>query len=201
MLSVDIHIGRWYDDLIRKQELCTLGKSSKKDSRMQRVCRTTSTNHSFSESIKKQGVVSKSKSRSGIEALLREFRDRTYGRRETLTVGETAGLTPETLLSFISLKDGVFSMVFARKITISPDRSTIICPWREETIMGQRCSHPCICCWGARRMSKERDEDFVLTWYKKMIGLRLHSQWSELISEGTFTPAYREEKNLIAEEA
>ena len=44
----------------------------------------------------------------GIEALLREFRDRTYGRRETLTVGETAGLTPETLLSFISLKDGVF---------------------------------------------------------------------------------------------
>ena len=29
----------------------------------------------------------------GIEALLREFRDRTYGRRETLTVGETAGLT------------------------------------------------------------------------------------------------------------
>lgn len=74
---------------------------------MQRVCRTTSTNHSFSESIKKQGVVSKSKSRSGIEALLREFRDRTYGRRETLTVGETAGLTPETRLSFISLKDGV----------------------------------------------------------------------------------------------
>ena len=48
----------------------------------------------------------------GIEALLREFRDRTYGRRETLTVGETAGLTPETLLSFISLEDGVFSMVF-----------------------------------------------------------------------------------------
>ena len=31
-----------------------------------------------------------------------------------------------------------------------------------------------------------------------MIGLRLHSQWSELISEGTFAPAYREEKNLIA---
>ena len=31
--------------------------------------------------------------------------------------------------------------------------------------------------------------------------LRLHSQWSELISEGTFAPAYREEKNLIAEEA
>ena len=29
-------------------------------------------------------------------------------------------------------------------------------------------------------------------------GLRLHSQWSELISEGTFAPAYREEKNLIA---
>lgn len=50
-------------------------------------------------------------------------------------------------------------------------------------------------------MSKERDEDSVLTWYKKMIGLRLHSQWSELISEGTFAPAYREEKNLIAEEA
>ena len=44
-------------------------------------------------------------------------------------------------------------LVFARRITISPDRSTIICPWREETIMGQRCSHPCICCWGARRMS------------------------------------------------
>lgn len=38
----------------------------------------------------------------------------------------------------------------------------------------------------------------MLTWYKKMIGLRLHSQWSELISEGTFAPAYREEKNLIA---
>ena len=45
---------------------------------------------------------------------------------------------------------------------------------------------------------EERDEDSVLTWYKKMIGLRLHSQWSELISEGTFAPAYREEKNLIA---
>ena len=45
---------------------------------------------------------------------------------------------------------------------------------------------------------EERDEDSVLAWYKKMIGLRLHSQWSELISEGTFAPAYREEKNLIA---
>ena len=30
MLSVDIHIGRCYDDLIRKQELSTLGKSSKR---------------------------------------------------------------------------------------------------------------------------------------------------------------------------
>ena len=45
---------------------------------------------------------------------------------------------------------------------------------------------------------EERDEDSVLAWYKKMIGLRLHSQWSELISEGTLAPAYREEKNLIA---
>ena len=45
---------------------------------------------------------------------------------------------------------------------------------------------------------EERDENSVLAWYKKMIGLRLRSRWSELISEGTFAPAYREEKNLIA---
>ena len=51
---------------------------------------------------------------------------------------------------------------------------------------------------GLNAAQEERDEDSVLTWYKKMIGLRLHSQWSELISEGTFAPAYREEKNLIA---
>ena len=51
---------------------------------------------------------------------------------------------------------------------------------------------------GLNAAQEERDEDSVLTWYKKMIGLRLHSQWSELISEGTFASAYREEKNLIA---
>ena len=85
---------------------------------MQRVCRTTSTNHSFSESIKKQGVVSKSKSRSG-----------------------------RTL----------------RQVFLYKKRN--------------------------RRQSTEQLE------------IRLHSQWSELISEGTFAPAYREEKNLIAEEA
>ena len=31
-------------------------------------------------------------------------------------------------------------------------------------------------------MSKERDEDFVLTWYKKMIGLRLRP-YEVLIAE------------------
>ena len=82
MLSVDIHIGRWYDDLIRKQEFRTLGKSSKKDSRMQRVCRATSTNHSFSESIKKQGVVSKSKSRSG-RTLRQVFLYKKRNRRQS----------------------------------------------------------------------------------------------------------------------
>ena len=128
----------------------------------------------------------------GIEALLREFRDRTYGRRETLTVGETAGLTPETLLSFISLKRWCFSMVFEfswcqlelkgpnyfwydrqdwtpedlkRELfsshEMAGDRGWFgVCtenhdqprsidhylPREGRNIMGQRCSHPCICC-------------------------------------------------------
>lgn len=267
----------------------------------------------------------------GIEALLREFRDRTYGRRETLTVGETAGLTPETLLSFISLEDGVFSMVFefswcqlelkgpnyfwydrqewtpedlkrelfsshemagdrgwfgvctenhdqprsidhylpregrnyygatmlasmylllrgtpyvyqGQEIGIrncayasmddyndvsthnqynraladgfspeealrlvqleSRDNARTPFQWDDTENAGFTTGKP----WlkvnpnytGLNAAQEERDEDSVLTWYKKMIGLRLHSQWSELISEGTFAPAYREEKNLIA---
>ena len=267
----------------------------------------------------------------GIEALLREFRDRTYGRRETLTVGETAGLTPETLLSFISLKDGVFSMVFEfswcqlelkgpnyfwydrqdwtpedlKKELFSShemagDRGWFgVCTenhdqprsidhylplegrnyygatmlasmylllrgtpyvYQGQEIGMRNCAYASMDDYNdvsthnqynraladgfspeeALRLvqlesrdnartpfqwddtenagfttgkpwlkvnpnytelnaaQEERDEDSVLTWYKKMIGLRLHSQWSELISEGTFAPAYREEKNLIA---
>ena len=82
MLPVDIYRTGCYDDLIRKQEFRTLGKSSKKDSRMQRVCRATSTNHSFSESIKKQGVVSKSKSRSG-RTLRQVFLYKKRNRRQS----------------------------------------------------------------------------------------------------------------------
>ena len=267
----------------------------------------------------------------GIEALLREFRDRTYGRRETLTVGETAGLTPETLLSFISLEDGVFSMVFEfswcqlelkgpnyfwydrqdwtpedlKKELFSShemagDRGWFgVCTenhdqprsidhylplegrnyygatmlasmylllrgtpyvYQGQEIGMRNCAYASMDDYNdvsthnqynraladgfspeeALRLvqlesrdnartpfqwddtenagfttgkpwlkvnpnytelnaaQEERDEDSVLTWYKKMIGLRLHSQWSELISEGTFAPAYREEKNLIA---
>ena len=267
----------------------------------------------------------------GIEVLLREFRDRTYGRRETLTVGETVGLTPETLLSFISLKDGVFSMVFefswcqlelkgpnyfwydrqdwtpedlkkelfsshemagdrgwfgvctenhdqprsidhylplegrnyygatmlasmylllrgtpyvyqgqeigmrncayasmddyndvsthnqynraladgfspeeALRLVQLESRDNARTPfqWDDTENAGFTTGKP----WlkvnpnytGLNAAQEERDEDSVLAWYKKMIGLRLHSQWSELISEGTFAPAYREEKNLIA---
>lgn len=50
--------------------------------------------------------------RPGIEVFLRELKDRTYGRVNAMTVGETAGVSDEELIRFISEDDGYFSMIF-----------------------------------------------------------------------------------------
>lgn len=47
----------------------------------------------------------------GLIDILREMRDRTYGR-DILTVGEAMGVTGEEMTDFIGLEDGVFSMIF-----------------------------------------------------------------------------------------
>lgn len=48
----------------------------------------------------------------GIREILRELRDRTYGPRCALAVGEAPGVAPEDALEYISLEDGLFSMIF-----------------------------------------------------------------------------------------
>ena len=50
--------------------------------------------------------------KKGIGKFLEEIRDRTYGRVQGVTVGETSGISDEELLSFISLENGYFSMIF-----------------------------------------------------------------------------------------
>ena len=48
----------------------------------------------------------------GIGNFLTELRDRTYGKRNAMTVGETAGVPDDEVIDFISLDDGYFSMIF-----------------------------------------------------------------------------------------
>ncbi len=63
----------------------------------------------------KDGLVSASfgsLSRPGLTDILYEIRDKTYGRVNAMTVGETAGIADKDLLKFISLENGTFSMIF-----------------------------------------------------------------------------------------
>nr|WP_297873304.1 alpha-glucosidase [uncultured Blautia sp.] len=67
------------------------------------------------ESDGEDGMVSVSYgslNQKGIGNFLTELRDRTYGKRNAMTVGETAGVPDEEVVDFISQENGYFSMIF-----------------------------------------------------------------------------------------
>ena len=50
-------------------------------------------------------------------------------------------------------------------------------------------------------VEKEKDDEYsILNWYKKLVELRLHSKYSEVLTEGSICPVFEEQKNLLAYE-
>lgn len=48
----------------------------------------------------------------GLMDFLHEMKEKTYGQRDTMTIGEVSGVTDETLFSYIDPEKGVMDMIF-----------------------------------------------------------------------------------------